>query len=80
MLIPVKNRYDHTDLNELTIICRRGEEVVFSGRVKEDIPPHTSGALSLECAEPGEGEALCLQFYNDSRLVAGRGYVGRFPL
>ena len=80
MLIPVKNRYDHTNLNELTIICRRGEEVVFSGRVKEDIPPHTSGALSLECAEPGEGEALCLQFYNDSRLVAGRGYVGRFPL
>ena len=154
ILIPVKNRFDHTNMNELTLVCRRqgnicvervgkageqqgvwcetgsqqsntceacgqksntyeaggqqsnihgestecdslnlaemcrsGEkqkyiydngmcrsgmlwnEVVFKEQVKEDIPPHASGILQLECAAAESGEALRLQFYRGDELV-----------
>lgn len=118
ILIPVKNRFDHTNMNELTLvgirwengrqqdICEDGRQqsteqdglsqlcvcpdehrqkciersgkyqsgmpwknIVFREQIQEDIPPHTSGVLQLECDEPGEGEALRLQFYKGADLI-----------
>lgn len=44
----VQNRFDHTNLNELSAIVKdENEKVIYSAKIKENIEPHENGVISL---------------------------------
>lgn len=69
ILIPVKNRFDHTNLNELVMICRKEERVEWRSEITEDIPPHTSGILHLEGIGERDRQPVRIQFYKGEELI-----------
>jgi hypothetical protein len=59
--LPIQNRFDHTNLNELTINWNVGSD---SGSVTPfDLPPHQSGRLSIPSRAWRNGDVLNLKFY-----------------
>jgi hypothetical protein len=65
--IQIENRYDFTNLKDLRIEWAIGDE---KGRLTPDIPPHTSGVISL-LPETKElrGKILHLNFFKDGQQV-----------
>ncbi|MDO4153233.1 MAG: glycoside hydrolase family 2 TIM barrel-domain containing protein [Clostridia bacterium] len=46
--LQIQNRFDHTDLNEVTVTVQdKNANVLFSGKMKESIAPHNSGTVTL---------------------------------
>lgn len=65
--IPVYNRFDHTNFNELTV---RWETNGKEGLAEEiDLAPHEKGTLSLDIGDPAGAEFLTLSFYKKDRLI-----------
>ena len=61
LAVPIQNRFDHTDLNELTIQWSAGED---SGTVAPfSLPPHKAGTLMIPAREWRDGDVLDLKFY-----------------
>jgi len=59
--LPIQNRFDHTDLNELTINWSVGPD---SGTVTHfSLPHHASGTLSIPARAWRNGDVLNLKFY-----------------
>jgi beta-galactosidase len=66
--VPVHNRFDHTNFNELTINWRYGKN---SGEIKNlNIGPHQKGQLTIPGQPWQVGNKLALYFYqNDTLLI-----------
>lgn len=44
----VQNRFDHTNLNELTVTVKdKNSNILYENRIQENIEPHGNGAVSL---------------------------------
>lgn len=69
VLIPVKNRFDHTNLNELTVRFRTDEGEECVQKIAEDILPHSSGILQLFGKGMGAARKLRFAFYQGERLI-----------
>jgi len=69
MLLPVKNRFDHTNLNELILVCVSPDGREQREQIRENIPPHSAGILQPDCAPPERGESVRLQFYKGDSLI-----------
>lgn len=65
--VPVYNRFDHTNLNEITLICTAGEE---KSTIKlPDIKPHSKGVLLVPAALV-TGKPLHITFFGrDERII-----------
>ncbi len=65
--IPVHNRFDHTNLNELEIRWSAAE----NGRSIPglDIRPHEKGELMIPAQDWKDGDAVLIQFFKDGRFV-----------
>ena len=66
--IPVHNRFDHTNFNELTIVWKYAER---SGNLEGvELNPHQKGTLMIPSNTWNSSEKLHIEFYqNDSMLV-----------
>lgn len=64
--IPVENRYDFTNLSELSIEWRLGDE---HGVVKPDIAPRTTGNIEIPIAAVKPGDHLEVRFLHGKDLV-----------
>lgn len=72
--IPVYNRFDHTDLDEVTA------EYTYNGRTKSfampRLAPHTKGMLSIPSESWTKGDVIEIKFYDRSkRLVDAYRYA-----
>jgi hypothetical protein len=65
--IPIYNRFDHTNINELSI------KLIYKGREQfvhpPDIQPHTKGELLFSLEEWTEEEEVVLKFYKNENLI-----------
>jgi hypothetical protein len=65
--IPLHNRFDHTNLNELEIRWSAG------GRSRSmpgpDIPPHEKGEVMIPALDGKTGDSLLVQFFQDARFI-----------
>jgi len=67
LTVPIENRFDHTDLNELALDWSVGAD---SGRViPSSLPPHRSGTLSIPARAWRNGEVLSLKFYRPGAIL-----------
>jgi len=67
LTLPIQNRFDHSDLNELTINWSVGSE---SGRVTPpSLPPHKSGTLSIPARAWRNGDVVNLKFYRRDGIL-----------
>ncbi len=68
LTVPVHNRFDHTNFQELKITWKYGSK---SGILKNiDLEPHKKGSLVFPANNWNSGEKLNIQFYqNDTSLV-----------
>jgi hypothetical protein len=67
LIIPVKNAFDHTNLNEIGISWVAGTD---SGRLESvDVPPHKSGYLEIPARHWSQGDLLQLEFHAGTRLI-----------
>jgi hypothetical protein len=67
LTLPIQNRFDHTDLNELTINWTVGPD---SGRVTpSNLPPHESGTLSIPARAWRNGDVLNLKLYRPGEIL-----------
>ncbi|MCD4731572.1 MAG: beta-galactosidase, partial [Bacteroidales bacterium] len=66
--IPIYNRFDHTNINELIIkIIYKGAEKTIAS---PDINPHTKGNLIIPMEQWDLGEAITIEFLNnDNRII-----------
>jgi len=65
--IPIENRYDFTNLNELLIEWALGDE---SGTVQADLAPHSKGTITiLPGSKQYEGKTLSLKFFRKGMMV-----------
>jgi hypothetical protein len=70
LLIPVHNRFDHTDFSELDINWRYGDT---SGKLSSaELKPHQKGTLAIPANAWKKGEALQLEFYQHDTLLVDR--------
>ena len=61
LLVPIRNWFDHTDLNELTIMWSVGPDAGKLENVR--IPPHGHGILTIPAGRWRDGDLLNLKFY-----------------
>lgn len=67
LLIPVRNAFDHTNLNEIDILWSAGSA---SERLPSvNVPPHQSGYLEIPSRDWIPGDTLQLDFYAKSALI-----------
>jgi hypothetical protein len=67
LVIPVKNWYDQTNLDEITVAWKVG---IQSGtQAGPNVPPHTDGALTLPARVWQSGDILNLQFFTRDGLL-----------
>jgi hypothetical protein len=67
LVIPVENRHDFTNLQELKILWRIGDK---EGHVCADIPPHHTGQLRIKPSLTQlEGKMIYLKFIHSNRGV-----------
>ena len=68
LVVPVHNRFDHTNFSELKILWQYGEESGELGKL--DLDPHQKGQLVFPANSWNTSEKLHIQFYqNDTLLV-----------
>ncbi|MDR2765658.1 MAG: beta-galactosidase, partial [Tannerella sp.] len=61
LLLPVHNRFDHTNLNEVVASCiHRGIEKTAE---QISVAPHQKGLLTIPAADWREGDTLFIEFY-----------------
>jgi len=65
--IPIKNAFDHTDLNEIEIRWSRNSATAQQVRV--DLAPHASGCLQIPAQDWKAGDTLYLAFMVDGRML-----------
>ena len=69
MILPVKNWFDHTNLNELEVVCRTAENVIlYRGNIREDIPPHLEGTIRVPL-DTKEVSEIFVEFWQNSYQV-----------
>ena len=67
LTLPIQDRFDHTNLNELTVNWSVGSE---SGQIMpSSLAPHKSGTLSLPARNWRNGEVLRLKFYRPGGIL-----------
>jgi len=67
LVLPVQNRFDHTDLSELTIDWNVGAD---SGRLTPPgLPPHQAGILTIPARTWRNGEVLNLKFHRPGAVL-----------
>jgi hypothetical protein len=67
LTLPIQNRFDHTDLNQLTINWSVGPD---SGTLTLfNLPPHQSGTLSIPGRAWRNGDVLNLKFYRPGGVL-----------
>ena len=67
LTLRIENRFDHTDLNELSLNWRVG---TASGQLTpSSLPPHKSGMLSIPARAWRNGEVLKLKFYRPGTIM-----------
>jgi hypothetical protein len=67
LALPIQNRFDHTNLNELTVNWSAGPD---SGRViPSSLPPHQSGTFEIPARAWRNGEVLNLKFYRPGAIL-----------
>lgn len=68
LAIPVENRFDHTNLSELSVLWRAGAD---SGRFRgPDVKPHSQGLLTIPAGEWKDSGIINLRFFRlDTLLV-----------
>jgi len=68
LAIPVHNRFDHTNFNELKILWEYGNS---SGNLENiDLEPHEKGEITIPGNDWKSGESINIRFYqNDTSLV-----------
>jgi len=68
--IPVHNRFDHTNFNELTVKWKyAGSTGYLRG---PDLNPHQKGSLKIPANSWNEGEELQIEFYQNDTLLVDR--------
>ena len=68
--VPIHNRFDHTNFNELRITWSYGEQSGILDKV--DLAPHDKGSLSIPANSWGSGEELHIAFYQNDTLLVDR--------
>lgn len=63
LLLPVYNRFDHTNLNEVTVRCTFKNQV--STTKGPDVAPHARGTLSIPAAEWEKGQNVIVEFLSE---------------
>ncbi|MEN8247750.1 MAG: glycoside hydrolase family 2 TIM barrel-domain containing protein [Bacteroidota bacterium] len=76
VLIPVYNRFDHTNINELTI--KKVYKGVETQVPPPDIEPHAKGTLSIIMQEWDPSETVSVEFYNKENQLIDK-YMLRIP-
>lgn len=77
LILPIYNRFDHTNLNEIKV------RYTYRGVAKESvlpaIEPHTKGAITLPAENWKEGEYLLIEFLtaNGEQIDAYRPVLGK---
>jgi len=67
LTLPIQNRFDHTDLNELSLNWSVGTD---SGQVTpSSLPPHKSGTLSIPPRVWRNGDVVNLKFYRRGGML-----------
>ena len=67
LLIPVHNRFDHTNLREVEVRWAAGE---FSQSMSgPDVPPHSKGKILIPARDWKAGDSVHIQFFQDGRLI-----------
>jgi len=66
LLIPVKNWFNHTNLNELKVLCRVGEEAPL--HVTLDAAPRAEGVIRVPARNWRDGEILELRFCGTDKM------------
>ncbi len=72
LIIPIHNAFDHTDLNEITILWSCGSKA--SQVLRIDLPPHESGCLEIPALHWKSGDALQMVF------LAGNAMIDQFRI
>ena len=67
LLIPVENRFDHTDFRELTLLCRADGGPALPAKLPE-LPPHGEGTLALR-GDWKNAKRLLLQFSTADGMI-----------
>jgi beta-galactosidase len=67
LVIPVHNRFDHTNLSELAVRWSMdGNSRTLPG---PDIPPHGKGEIGIPAQNWKPGDSVLIQFYRNGRFV-----------
>ena len=65
----VKNWYDHTNLKELELVCKKADgTVMYRGKIEQDIAPHTEGKIVAALGAVEETEVF-VEFWNGEYQV-----------
>ncbi|MEM9835789.1 MAG: glycoside hydrolase family 2 TIM barrel-domain containing protein [Bacteroidota bacterium] len=68
LTVPVYNRFDHTNLRELTLKMTKGDAT--EAVIPTDIPPHAKGELRIPISDWDATEKIALAFYDQNdRLI-----------
>lgn len=43
----IQNRFDHTNLNEVETVISNGENIIYRGKIEENIEPHKTGSVCI---------------------------------
>lgn len=76
LLIPIRNAFDHTNLNEIEIRCTCGSLV--NQKLVVDLPPHQSGYLEIPAQPWKAGDTVQLDFVSGG--IAPNQVIDRFKL
>ena len=67
--MPLVNRFDHTNLKEITVKWDVGSQYGVVDTATLDIPPHTMGQLVLPAREWKEGEVVRIEAIKDGLVI-----------
>lgn len=69
LVLFVKNWYDHTNLQELELVCKKADgTVLYRGKIEQDIAPHTEGKIVVALDMDAEASVL-VEFRNGEYQV-----------
>ena len=69
LVVPVHNRFDHTDFSELKIAWEYGDQTGVLSQVQ--LQPHAKGSLVFPANDWKAGEQLHIQFYQNDTFFGG---------
>ncbi len=69
LVLFVKNWYDHTNLQELELVCRKEDGTeLYREKISQDIAPHTGGKITAVLDKEAEASVL-VEFWNGEYQV-----------